>query len=63
MKNIRIRHTNGTDLTRLFSARLIGGGRGYVDAMAVETFSNDLAPCIKTMQNFTLIVEVDENDN
>lgn len=25
MKKIRIRHTNGTDLTRTFSAKILGG--------------------------------------
>ena len=58
MKKIRIRHTNGTDLTRLFSAKILGGGRGFNDALALETFSNDFTPTIKCMQGFTLIVEV-----
>ena len=62
MKMIRIRHTNGIDLDRLFSARLMGGVRGFGDAFALETFSNDLSPCIKCMQNFTLIVEIDEEE-
>ena len=61
MKKIRIRHTNGTDLQRTFSAKILGGGRGFEDAVALETFSNDIAPCIKTMQGFTLIVEVYDN--
>lgn len=65
MKKIRIRHTNGTDLTRLFSAKILGGGRGFNDALALETFSNDFTPTIKCMQGFTLIVEVkdDSTDN
>ena len=61
MKKIRIRHTNGTDLTRLFSAKILGGGRGFNDALALETFSNDFTPTIKCMQGFTLIVEVNDN--
>lgn len=61
MKKIRIRHTNGTDLTRLFSAKILGGGRGFNDALALETFSNDFSPTIKCMQGFTLIVEVNDN--
>jgi hypothetical protein len=58
MKKVRIRHTNGTDLTRLFSAKILGGGRGFDDALALETFSNDFTPTIKCVQSFTLIVEV-----
>ena len=61
MKKIRIRHTNGTDLNRLFSANLLGGGRGFDDAVALETFSNEFTPTIRCMNNFVLIVEVDEN--
>jgi hypothetical protein len=62
MKKIRIRHTNGTDLTKTFSAHLCGGGRGYGDANALESYSNDLVPCIKTLIGFVLIVEVNESD-
>lgn len=58
MKEIRIRHTNGTDLTKTFSAKVLGGGRGFDDAVALETFSNDVSPTIKTVIGFTLIVEV-----
>ena len=62
MKKIRIRHTNGTDLNRLFSAKLLGGGgRGFDDAVALETFSNEFTPTIKCLQGFTLIVEVDDS--
>jgi len=61
MKKIRIRHTNGTDLSRLFSAKILGGGRGFADAVALETFSNDFTPTIKCLQGFTLIVEIDED--
>jgi hypothetical protein len=62
MKKIRIRHTNGTNLNELFSANLLGGGRGFDDALALETFSNDFTPTIKCFQGFTLIVEIDEED-
>lgn len=58
MKKIRIRHTNGTDLTQTFSAKLMGGSRGFSDAIAMETFSNDMTPTIKCVSGFTLIVEV-----
>lgn len=63
--NCEIEHlivTNGTDLNTLFSAKLLGGGRGYADALALETFSNDFTPTIKCLQGFTLIVEVDDQD-
>ena len=60
MKKIRIRHTNGTDLSKTFSAKILGGGRGFGDALALETFSNDVSPTIKCIQGFTLIVEVYE---
>lgn len=63
MKKIRIRHTNGTDLSRMFSAKILGGGRGFADAVALETFSNDFSPTIKCVQGFTVIVEIDEEDN
>lgn len=33
MKKIRLRHTNGTDLSRLFSAKLLGGGRYVMNAI------------------------------
>ena len=59
-KKIRIRHTNKTDLSRLFSAKILGGSRGFdSDTLALETFSNDFSPTIKCLQGFTLIVEVD----
>ena len=60
---MRLRHSNGVDLTRTFSAKILGGGRGFVDDTALESFSNDLSPCIKTLVGFTVIVEVsDETD-
>lgn len=62
MKKIRIRHTNGTDINRMFSANILGGGRGFADALALETFSNDFTPTIKCLQGFTVIVEIDEDD-
>jgi hypothetical protein len=63
MKRIRIRHTNGTDLNRVFSAKLLGGGRGFDDAVALETFSNEFTPTIKCLYGFTLIVEVDDSSD
>ena len=63
-KPIKIRHVNGVDMTRTFSAHLCGGSRGYDDANALESYSNDITPCIKTLIGFVLLVEVkDENSN
>ena len=58
MKKIRFRHSNGVDLTATFSAKILGGGRGFIDACAMESFSNDVSPCIKTMQGFVVIIEI-----
>lgn len=63
MKKIRFRHVNGVDIGRTFSAHLCGGGRGYEDAAALESYSNEIVPCIKALIGFTLIVEVDEENN
>ena len=54
---LRLRIANNVDTDRTFIASLKGGQRGYQDAMAVETYSNDIAPCIKTLEGFTVIVE------
>lgn len=62
MKKIRFRHVNNVDLSRTFSAHLCGGGRGFEDATALESYSNDIVPCVKTLIGFTLIVEVNEED-
>ena len=63
-KPIRIRHVNSVDLTKTFSAHLCGGSRGFDGANALESYSNDIAPCIKTLIGFVLVVEVeDEQDN
>lgn len=59
----RIRHMNGVDVGKTFTAKLSGGVRGFGDAMALETFSNDVTPTIKCLQSFTLLVEVDEENN
>lgn len=62
MKKIRLRHSNNVDLTQTFSASIRGGGRGFDDAMALESHSNDIYPTVKTV-NFCVIVEVsDETD-
>lgn len=63
MKKIRLRIANNVDVARTFSASLLGGGRGYSDACALESRSNDVTPTIKTVHGFTLIVEVNEQNN
>lgn len=63
MKKLRLRIANNVDCSRLFSASIRGGQRGYDDACAVETHSNDIAPTIKTVEGFTVIVEVYEEEN
>ena len=63
-KGLKVRKTGGVDLGKTCSARIMGGARGFDDACAIEGFSNDLAPTIKCLQGFTIIVEVeDEQDN
>ena len=63
MKKIRIRHSNNVDLTQLFSGHLCGGGRGYDnETMALESYSNETYPTLKTV-NFCVIVEVYEENH
>lgn len=57
MKKIRIRIANNVDVTNVFSASILGGVRGYADACAVESHSNDVCPTVKTLHGFTVIVE------
>lgn len=57
---LKLRIANNVDVNRTFSASLRGGVRGYADAVAVEAHSNDVCPCIKTVNNFTVIVEPNE---
>lgn len=63
MKKLRLRIANGVDVTKTFSASIRGGVRGYEDACAVESHSNDISPTIKTIEGFTVIVEIDEEKN
>ena len=58
MKKLKLRISNGVDVTRTFSASIRGGGRGFSDACALESHSNDVFPTIKTIEGFTVIVEV-----
>ena len=58
MKLIGLRHIHGVSLGKVFSARLMGGERGINDGCnALETYSNEIAPTIRTMPNFTLVVQ------
>lgn len=57
MKKLKLRIANNVDTSRVFSASLRGGERGYADAVAVEAHSNEVCPCIKTVNGFTVIVE------
>ncbi len=63
MKKLRIRIANNVDIGRVFSASIRGGQRGYEDACAVESHSNNVSPTIKTVEGFTVIVEPYEEDN
>lgn len=56
MKKLRIRLANDVDIGKPFSASIRGGIRGYADACAVESHSNDVFPTIKTVEGFTVIV-------
>lgn len=53
----RIRNITKIDSNRIFSAKICGGVRGYEDMNALEVFSNDIVPCLKTINEFTLICE------
>lgn len=63
MKKLRIRIANEVDVSRMFSASIRGGKRGYEDACAIETHSNDVSLTIKTLTGFTVIVEPYGKDN
>lgn len=60
MKQIRLRHSNGVNLNRIFSAKLLGGGRGFNDALAMETFSNTESPTLRTISGFVVISQICE---
>ncbi len=57
MKEMRFRIANGVDVSKPFSATIRGGVRGYTDALAIDSHSNDVCPTIKTVMGFTVIVE------
>lgn len=61
MKKIGFRHCNMVDMGKTFSASMRGGCRGLDDnTMAIDSFSNDIFPCVKTFMSFTVLVEVYE---
>ena len=62
MKKLRLRIANNVDITKVFSASIRGGARGYKDACAVESHSNEICPTIKTIEGFTVIVEPQRNN-
>lgn len=59
MKKMRIRMTEGVDETRLFSASIRGGARGFADAVAIESHSNEVVPTIKAISGAGLPVIVE----
>ncbi len=64
MKKMGFRHCNGVDLGKTFSASIWGGSRGLDDStMAIEPFSNEILPCIKTFMGFLVLVEVYGEDS
>ena len=63
MKKLKLRIANNVDTSRVFSASLRGGERGEGDCVALETHSNDVVPCVKTLMNFTVICEMERNMN
>lgn len=60
MKHIRLRHCNGVDTLKVYSAKIVGGGRGYEDALALETYSNDLSPTLRTVSGFIVVSQIVE---
>ena len=57
MKKLKLRIANNVDTSRVFSASLKGGVRGEGDCMALETHSNNVVPCVKTLMNWIVICE------
>lgn len=48
-------------MSKCFSAHICGGSRGYDDACAIESYSNDLFPTIKTLIGFVVLVEAEDD--
>ena len=53
--NVIIRVSNGVSLGKVFSASLKGGCRGFIGAVAAETFSNTVTPAVRTLSNFLVV--------
>lgn len=62
MKDIKLRRCNGVDLNKIFSAKLVGGSRGYDDALALETYSNTCAPTLRTITGFIVVAQIIDKD-
>lgn len=62
-KSFKLNNCNGVDITRTFSVTLRGYKSGANMIYNVCFFSNDIAPCLRTMSNFTLIFEPYEENN
>lgn len=61
MKEIILRRIKGVDINKTFSANLLGGPRGFGNALAMETVSNDIVPTLRVAsKNFIVIAVVIE---
>ncbi len=55
MKQIELRRSNPeVNLNQVFSASIRGGSRGFGEIMAMEPFSNDVFPTLRTLTNFNV---------
>lgn len=52
----RFRIVNIVDFSRPFAVFMRGGERGYPDAMALDTVSNDFVSTIRTISSFNYVV-------
>lgn len=58
MKEIILRHIKGVNLSKPFSAKILGGGRGFGYALAMETYSNEIAPTLRAAANNFIVIAV-----
>mgnify|MGYP007069910399 CR=1 FL=1 len=57
MKKLRIRICNDVDMTWICSANIRGGVRSFDGKTnAIETFSNDTCPTIRTIGGFVCVI-------
>lgn len=55
MKQIELRRSNPeVNLNQVFSASIRGGSRGFGEIMAMEPFSNDVFPTLRTIIGFNV---------